>query len=142
MNVSWSDRLTPSIDSEIPNQLQNLTDGLLWLSEADYPFEVFVWDDLTTITPEQLCEKTGHSPNISIKTMGIDDFFCVCTTEEDWHNQEEKAEVKRYQELLSFLKKNLEEIKVYKLGKCEIDVYIVGQCNSQLIGLQTKIVET
>ncbi|MEA5511745.1 nuclease A inhibitor family protein [Crocosphaera sp. UHCC 0190] len=127
--------------TELLNQLNTLTDGLLWPSEADYPFEVFVWDDLA-ITPEQLRLKTGHSPDTAIKTMPIDDFFCPCTTEQDWHNEEEKAEVKRYQELVSFLKENLEDVKVYKLGKCEIDVYIIGQCSGQLIGLQTKVIET
>ncbi len=136
-------RLTPPINAEIPNQLQNLTDGLLWLSEADYPFEVFVWDDLTTITPEQLCEKTGHSPNTPIKTMGIDEFFCNCITPQNWHNEEEAAEVKRYQELLETLKQNLKDIQVYRLGKVEVDIYIIGvTASGHLLGLSTKAVET
>ncbi len=129
------------MDAELLNQLRSLTDELLWLSESDCPFEVFVWDDLA-ITPEQLRLKTEHSPDTAIKTMAIDDFFCHCTTEQDWHNEEETAEVRKYQELLSFLKENLEDVKVYKLGKCEIDVYIVGKCSGQLIGLQTRVIET
>jgi hypothetical protein len=129
------------MEAKLLNKLNTLTDGLLWPSEADYPFEVFVWVDLA-ITPEQLRIKTGHSQDTAIETMAIDDFFCHCTTEQDWHNSEELAEVKRYQELASFLKENLEDVKVYKLGKCEIDVYIIGQCSSQFIGLQTKMIKT
>jgi hypothetical protein len=112
------------------------------MSESDYPFEVFVWDNITDLTPEQLLEKTGHSPDTPIETIGIDKFFRQAVTSQDWHNEEEKAEVNRYQELLSFLKENLEDIQVYRLDECEIDVYIVGQCSGQLIGLKTKVVET
>ena len=67
-------------DSELINQLQQASEGLLWMSEADYPFEAFVWEE-TTVTPELLLRRTGHSPNTPVETVGVDEFFCHCTTE-------------------------------------------------------------
>ena len=128
--------------SELINQLRQASEGLFWMSEADYPFEAFVWEE-TTITPEQLKATTGHSPDTSVETVGVDKFFCHCTTEQDWHNEEEKAEVKRYQALLETLKSNLKDIQVYRLGKVEVEIYIIGKTPSgHLLGLSTKAVET
>lgn len=137
-----SDRLNYPTDNELLSQLSSLTADLLWMSEADYPFEAFIWDDLTSITPEELCERTGHSPDTPVEVMELYRFFKRAVKEEDWHNEEEKAEVNRYQELVNFLKENLEDVKVYCLGKVEVDIYILGQSSGQLIGLKTKVVET
>jgi hypothetical protein len=137
-----SDRPLTSTDTELLNQLRSLTADLVWMSEADYPFEVFIWDDMTKITPEQLNARTGHSPDTPVKVIGVDEFFRPCTTSEDWHNDEEAAEVKRYQELVSFLKQNLKDIQIYRVGEIEIDIYIIGQYSGQLVGLKTKAVET
>jgi hypothetical protein len=124
-------------------KLCSLTDGLLWMSEADYPFEVFLWDDLTSITPEELCSHTGHSPDTTVEVMGVDEFFKPAVSEEDWHNEEEAAEVKRYQALLAALQQNLKDIQVCRLGKVEVDIYIIGiTASGHLLGLSTKAVET
>ena len=135
-----SDRL--KTDNELLNQLRSLTANLLWMSEADYPFEVFIWDE-QTITPEQLKEKTGHSLDCPVEATEIDKFFKRAVKEEDWHNEEEAAEVKRYQELVERLKQNLKDIQVYRLGKVEVDIYIIGvTANAHIAGLSTKAVET
>ena len=129
-------------DNELLNQLRSLTSNLLWMSEADYPFEVFIWDE-ETITPEQLKLKTGHSLDCPVEATEIDKFFKRAVKEEDWHNEEEAAEVKRYQELLTALKQNLKDIRVYRLGKVEVDIYIIGvTASGHLAGISTKAVET
>ena len=128
--------------SELINKLRQASEGLLWMSEADYPFFAFVWEE-TTVTPELLLRRTGHSPNTPVETVGVDKFFCHCTTEQDWHNEEEKAEVKRYLALVETLKKHLKDIQVYRLGQVEVDIYIIGTTASgHLAGLSTKAVET
>jgi hypothetical protein len=113
------------------------------MREADYPFEVFLIDDLTRITPEELCSKTGHSPDSPVEVVELDRFCKRAVKEEDWHNEEEAAEVKRYQALVETLKRNLKDIQVYRMGEGEIDIYIVGVTASGcLMGLSTKAVET
>ena len=129
-------------DNELLSQLRSLTSNLLWMSEADYPFEVFIWDE-KTITPEQLKAKTGHNLDIPIEVKEIDKFFKQAVKEEDWHNEEEKTEVKQYQLLLKMLKQNLNNIQVYRLGKVEVDIYIIGvTASGHLAGISTKAVET
>ncbi|QHG20950.1 nuclease A inhibitor family protein [Nostoc sp. ATCC 53789] len=130
-------------NSEILDQLRTAANGLLMMSESEYPFEVFLWEDAAPVTPQKVIQQTNHPQDTPIKIVGIDDFFQVATTEEDWHEEEEKATVKRFQSLVQTLKENLSNLQVYRLGHKEIDVYIIGQIPSgDSIGLSTKVVET
>ncbi|MHC0068142.1 nuclease A inhibitor family protein [Nostoc sp. UIC 10890] len=130
-------------NSEIIDQLRTAANGLLIMSESEYPFEVFLWEDITPATPQKVIQQTNHSQDTPIKIVGIDDFFQVSTTPEDWHGEEEKATVNKFQALVQTLKENLSNLQVYRLGKIEIDVYVIGQTPSgDSIGLSTKVVET
>ncbi|MEH2207839.1 MAG: nuclease A inhibitor family protein [Nostoc sp.] len=130
-------------NSEIIDQLRTAADGLLMMSESEYPFEVFLWEDAAPATPQKVVQQTNHPQNTPVEIVGVDDFFQVAMTEEDWHEEEEKATVKRFQTLVQTLKENLTNLQVYRLGNKEIDVYVVGQTPAvNLAGISTKVVET
>jgi hypothetical protein len=130
-------------DSEILDQLKLASDGLLFMSESEYPFEVFLWERVGLLTPEKILQQTNHNQDTPVKVASLDDFFRVAVTEEDWHGEEEKETVKRFQALVEILKANLTNLQVYRLGEIEIDVYVIGQTPSgDSIGLSTKVVET
>lgn len=129
-------------NSEILEQLKRATDGLLFMSESEYPFSVFLWEITPEATPEKVSQQTNHPIDTPVKIVGFDDFFQVATTEEDWHGEEEKKIVKRFQSLVQMLKENLSNLQVYRLGEIEIDVYVVGETpTGNLAGIATKIVE-
>lgn len=51
--------------------------------------------------------------------------------------------MQKFQTLVTKLKDNLTDIKVYRLGTIDIDVYIVGKTPSgDLAGIFTKVIET
>ncbi len=130
-------------NSEIIEQLKQASAGLLWMSESDYPFEVFFWQGIAPATPETILQKTNHSQDTPMKIVQFDDFFQKAIKEEDWYEEEEKENVKRFQILVETLKSNLSQLQVYRLGKIEIDVYIVGETpTGDLAGLSTMVVET
>ena len=128
---------------EIIDQLKAATDGLLFTSESDYPFEVFLWEAIAPVTPEKVVQQTGHPQDTCVEVVEVENFFRVATTESEWHTEEEKETVKRYQSLLKKLQTYLSDMKVYRLGHVEIDVYIVGKTPAgNLAGLSTHVVET
>ena len=134
--------IQPNTTSDIVDKLELASDGLQFMSESDYPFEVFQWKGQQP-TASTVIQQTGHAPDTPVEVMQLDDFFQNETQEEDWHNEEEKETVKRYQCLVETLKQSLSDIQVYRLGTVEIDVYIVGKTPSgDLAGLSTKVVET
>jgi len=125
------------------DQLKNSSACLLWISEANYPLEVFTWDNIDILTPALVLERTGYPPDTPIEIQTLDQFFASVTTEENWHNEAEKAQVKRYQALEQTLSDCLTDIQVYRLGSTTIDIYIAGKtAQGTVAGLSTKVVET
>lgn len=134
-NKKMSDRnMTNTIDL-----LKQATAGLMMNSESEYPFTVFTWE-LMSLNETTILEKTGLKGTVNI--VKIDDFFRNSVTPQDWHENDEKATIKRFQNLVNMLKTNLTDLQVYKIGSKEIDVYILGTTNNNIIGLATKVIET
>lgn len=130
-------------NSEILEQFRTAADGLLMMSESDYPLEAFLWETTAPATPEKVIQQTSHPQDTPVEVVDIDSFFSVATTPQDWHEDEEKAIVTRFQKLLEIIKSSLKNPQVYRLGEIEIDAYIVGETpTGDLVGLSTKVVET
>jgi hypothetical protein len=124
-------------------QLQEASNGLLFLSETDAPFEVISWQAQGDLTPGKLLQLTNHPPNTPVELGTVDEFFATATAQEDWHDREERETAKRFQNLASILKQNLSQLQVYRVGSIHIDAYIVGATPSgDWMGLSTKLVET
>lgn len=133
------------LTSALLDKLKSASDGLQFMSEADYPFEVIYWEGLgqAPLTTETVLQQTGHAADTLIEVVPLDDFFQNATQEQDWYGPEEKQTAQRYRELVETLKMNLCDIQVFRLGTTEIDVYILGRTlEGTVAGLQTKAVET
>jgi hypothetical protein len=124
-------------------QLKQASNGLLYLSESDAPFEVIHWPAQGELTSPKLLQLTGHPPDAPVELRTVDDFFAIATVEEDWHDQDERETVERFHNLVSILKQNLSQLQVYRVGSIDIDAYIVGVTDGgEWAGLSTKLVET
>lgn len=132
-------------NDELLDKLKLASDGLLFMSESEYPFEVFLWHskEKQLLNAEFVLSKLNKPSDTKVEFVDLDSFFEVATTEEDWHSPEDKEIVKKYQNLVKIIKESLSDIKVARLGEIEIDVYIVGKAPSgDLAGLCTKVIET
>jgi hypothetical protein len=115
--------------------------GLLMPSESEYPFEVFVWEDVE-LTPQKILELTNYPPATSIEEVELDYFFRNVASEKDWHDKIQKENVAKFQNLVQVIKDNLAELRVYRIGTIDISIYIVGKTNDGVAGLATKVIET
>ena len=130
-------------DSKFIRELELAVQNLLWISESEYPFQVVYWHDSDELSQENVLQHYGYNSDTQVAIIDLASFFNSATTEQEWHNEEEAAEVKRYQFLVGLLTNNLHNTQVYRLGEVEIDVYILGKTAHQAIaGLFTKIIET
>ncbi|HIK49814.1 MAG TPA: hypothetical protein IGS17_02655, partial [Oscillatoriales cyanobacterium M59_W2019_021] len=89
-------------DSELIEQLQRATSGLLWTSESDSPFVAFVWEKPPSLlgnftgkrfTPRDLLQHLELPPDTPVETVEFDRFFATATREEDWHDEATAEEV-------------------------------------------------
>ena len=132
-------------DDELFQTLSEASSGLLFQTELDYPFEVFVYDNTkeTTINKETILKLMKGSLTDPIDEIDIDTLFSTPTLKQDWHTAEDKKRVVRFRNLVSSIKENLKEIKVFKTGRIYIDVYIAGRAPSgNIVVVSTKLMQT
>ena len=130
-------------DDEVIEELQKATEGLLFMSESDYPFETICWQELTELSPAFLRNQAGLAVDAPLETISLDDFFQVAASDAEWRSPESRQAAVKYRNLIAFLKENLDNVKVYKLGRVNMPVYIVGQSKAgNWLGLSTRVVET
>jgi hypothetical protein len=139
-----TDNLNP-IKPSLVELLQQACDGLLFMSESEYPLEVFTWqiEENNPVNIESIIKKTGHPTQTSVGVIDLDTFFAQAIEENDWYSPEEIEVAKKFQHLVKIIKNNLIDVVVYRLGEVEIDVYILGKAsNSEYVGIMTQVVET
>lgn len=130
-------------DEEILQKLEQATVGLLFMSEADYPFEIVRWSALNEIDFDYLRRQAGAAPAAPVQVVSPEKFFGMAVSEPQWKGEQELLIARRYQALLRLLKENLLNLKVYRVGEINIAVYIVGKAASgDWVGLSTRVVET
>jgi hypothetical protein len=123
--------------------LSEASQGLLFPSETDAPFEAFEWPgEQGKPNKARVLELAGVAPGTPAKVKGLDSFFANLVEEQDWHDEVEKGEVGKFRQLVQTLKELLADVKVFQAGRVESDVYIVGRAESGWAGLKTKVVQT
>jgi hypothetical protein len=130
-------------DDELLEELEQAIAGLLFMSEADYPFSTFRWKGDIELTETYLREQAGSGADATVKVKTVDELFRVAVSEPDWKGEAELAFAKRYQSLVRWLKKNLSDLRVYRVGEINIQVYMVGRSpGGNWLGISTRVVET
>lgn len=132
-------------DPDLFKLLSDASSGLLFQTELDYPFEVFIHENTkeASINKGTILKLMKGSPEDPTEESDIDTFFSTPTLEQDWHSSEDKKKVVRFRNLVSSIKENLKEIKVFKTGRIYIDVYIAGRAPSgNIVVVSTKLMQT
>jgi hypothetical protein len=132
-------------DAELFKILSDASSGLLYQTELDYPFEVIIHGNTnkTAINKETVLKLMKGSPEDVVEESDIDTFFSTPTLDQDWHTSEDKKRVIRFRNLVSSIKTNFKEIRVFKKGRIYIDVYITGRAPSGNIAVvSTKLMQT
>lgn len=127
----------------IVKALRKATEGLLFMSESDYPFEVLYWRQPGgSPTAAKVAVLAGEDPNM-VEQRSVDAFFDGAATAQDWHSPDELKTVQRYQDLLALLKSKLRRLNVYRFGRIQIHAYVVGVTSAgNWVVLKTTQIET
>ena len=130
-------------DEQLLEEFGRASAGLMFMSEADYPFETVRRDGPAEPTPQALREMAGAGADAPVEVQSLERFFRAATAEPDWKGERERAEAKRYRGLARLLRENLEDLKVYRVGEINLAVFVLGRsaCGNWL-GVSTRVVET
>ena len=127
------------------NRLTELSSGLYYLSESDYPLEPVKYSLTGTggLSNPDIYDLAGKPSDSKIETVDLPYFFRNHTTDQAEADEDMKAMAQRFRELQTFLENHLQDLKVYRIGQVEIEALILGKLNeTQYAGLKTTVVET
>jgi len=149
--MSQAENLDPQCSASKPDEgklavesLKAIVEGLTWMSESDYPFEVSCLPDrLAPPNSEEILQLTGHDADAFVAESSVESFFAPAIQPQDWYEEADKERMQHFQTLLQWIEQHLSNIKVYRVGTIAIDVYIFGKTESgDWLNLSTKVVET
>lgn len=130
-------------DEQLVKELKELTEGLLFMSESDYPFEIVYLEGKTELSQQQLRELAGTAADAPVETRTVEEFFRAAMSEPEWKKGQDLALARRYQSIVRLLKESLAELRVYRIGAIDIPVFILGKSSEgNWMGLSTRVVET
>jgi hypothetical protein len=123
--------------ASLTGQLSPVIDGLLFMSESDYPFEFVSWADAASgpLTPQHLLELLNLPADTVVEQRTFDQFFNAYLL-----SSEDGA---RYQQMRTILESELTDTTVIRVGEIQVHVYLVGRNKcGQVAGLTTISIET
>lgn len=114
-------------------ELKKASEGLLYPSETDAPFEPFRWGGGGGDSARD--QVAGHArKKQKIEEVAVDDFFAELEGSED---------AERFRQLRKALESQLAGLKVFRVGSIRVDIYLIGKTRGgEWGGLHTISVET
>lgn len=110
---------------QLKKQISELTSGLLYFSESEYPFELLDWDGLK---PDQVKNRilSGHPAGSAISEISTAEFFQKIIRNMHAGGDEAMSAVgARYQKLFDLIRQETSSSTVWRCGRIEIGIYIV-----------------
>ncbi len=125
-------------------QIQQLINGLLYLSESEAAFDVHQWPDVHR--EQEAISKIASTHQISESSVEIGnarDLFYKLIEEQDMEDEFVKEQSQRYKTLQQHLAENYELIGLFKTPAPVRDMYIIClQPGKPTLALHTQSVET
>ena len=132
-------------DEEVLAEIGRAAEGLLFMSEADYPLAPFRLEGSGGEEPTEarLCQLAGRPEGTRVEVVTPEKFFGVAAAEKAWKGEAELATARRFQNLLRVLKAELADLRVYRVGEIDISVYVLGRSEGgSWLGVSTRAIET
>jgi hypothetical protein len=123
------------------DELEKLTEGLLYMSETDAPLKYFELSEegARQWPPQaaaQFLELIGEEPETPVQEIPPEQFF-------DALSEGSKENEGQVGTLRKAVMTKLENVRCYRVGEIEVEIYLLGKDGSgKVCGMQTLSVET
>jgi hypothetical protein len=139
----WEDLGDTAPPPDALTTLGAAADGLLVMSESDYPLEPFRWPGPGPLTPAALLAHLGLPADTLVEARTLDAFLGPMADGQDWMDAAQRAAAARFAVLRGQIAALLADVVVYRLGRIQITAIIVGRdADGHTVGLQTTLIET
>ena len=124
-------------------RLQRTCEGLNFVSETDSEVvPVFGGEPLSNSILDVLAA-VGVSPSKHVTLVDPEQLFSRLTTKKEWFNEGQRANAASFKALKVLLDEELDQLKVFKVGKIRVTIYVLGSDREgKIVGVKMKAVET
>lgn len=122
--------------------LLRTSQGLLYPSESDYPFEYFSSGQQTSLPSSQKFLQLIGQQGQPITQVNFNQFFGHLTTIQPWMDEQQRKDALRYRLLKRTFEQTFTNLTVYRVGRTQIKIYITGINSCGMSGLKTISIET
>ena len=124
-------------------ELRAAAKGLLFLSESDAPLKAFLWKGVAIDSVAALLKQLNKDAATPVQEIALTDFFAPMATAQSWHDEAAKADVVRFQALVTQLAA-LTNTRVFRIGtEPGILAYALGTTpDGHTAGVSTLLTET
>nr|WP_243635884.1 nuclease A inhibitor family protein [Hymenobacter edaphi] len=125
------------------DQLRQLTEGLYFVSESDAPLTVVSYQAPSgALDSKELLKLLNQPADTPVQVQELTHFLRNHTADDGVLGNVDLAN--RYKALQMFLKQELEDVQVYRVGSGpQLEAYALGKTSSgKLAGFKTTLVET
>jgi hypothetical protein len=131
------------MNEQLKGSLAEASAGLIYISETDSDITPFEGGPAGGVTAADLLVLIGAPADSAVEERGFDEIFARLTRVYEGAGEEQIATANRFGALKQVLAGNLQDVKVFKVGRINVDIYIVGlDGEGNLSGVKTKAVET
>ena len=124
-------------------KIKEASEGLLYRSESDYPFELIHTKALSVALEQELISSSNKGTDTKVETVTLEHFFRNMVTVYPDASAEQEMMALKFKNLQDVLLYELRDVSVYKIGNVQVDVFIIGQLpDGSYGGLRTKVIET
>ena len=116
---------------------------MVFISETDSSVKPVFVSKSDAATVEDAILILAGSQASEISESSADAFFSRLILDREWHDESEKAMVRRFRFLKELLYTNLADLRQYRFGTTKITIYVIGlDVAGNVAGITTEAVET
>lgn len=124
-------------------RIMEASEGLLYRSESDYPFELVHLIAPAASLEKELISLSTNVTDAKVEQVTLEHFFRNMVKVYPDASLEQKETAVKYQKLQAVLQEELAHVSVFRVSEVLVAAFILGKLqDGSYRGLRTKLVET
>lgn len=124
-------------------KIKEASEGLLYRSESDYPFEMVQLKESSTSLEQELIRSSTNVKDAKVEQVSLEHFFRNMIKVYPDASAEQEMMALKFKNLQDVLQHELQDVAIYRIGEVQVDAFIIGKLqDGTYAGLRTKIIET
>jgi hypothetical protein len=125
------------------SRIEKACEGLTYMSETDSDVTPIFGKKVSRLTSEEILSAIGVSANTDVEIASAKEFFTRLTSHKEWFTEKQKKNADGFGALKNILEEELDDLKVYRVGKIQIEIYVLGvDKDKKVAGVRMNAIET